>query len=239
MTIGNCRRNQSPGAVSCRHRKMKVEKGFLTGRGKAWFRRHTLAHPIETDGENESTGAVWRRKQVKQRKTRDEDPGRPRPDTMSGDANGSRAPDAKHGQEKKRNQPVRWRVKTHERQNGSQTELAQTAKNQPLMLTLQLPSQAETEENGEKHTIESGEDRSENGPDRGLRRNWKQKLYNTHAQPRSRADSPDPKRELDKRGVRPKNKTKKNSLYNLNKIHYNHGGHRHTSLPHLIIKLKI
>jgi hypothetical protein len=122
--------------------------------------------------------------------------------------------------------------------NGSQTELAQTAKNQPLMLTLQLPSQAETEENGEKHTIESGEDRSEN-TDRGLRRNWKQKLYNTHAQPRSRADSPDPKRELDKRGVRPKNKTKKNSLYNLNKIHYNHGGHRHTSLPHLIIKLKI
>jgi hypothetical protein len=103
MTIGNCRRNQSPGAVSCRHRKMKVEKGFLTGRGKAWFRRHTLAHPIETDGENESTGADWRRKQVKQRKTRDEDPGRPRPETMSGDANGSRAPDAKHGQEKETN----------------------------------------------------------------------------------------------------------------------------------------
>jgi hypothetical protein len=140
---------------------MKVEKGFLTGRGKAWFRRHTLAHPIETDGENESTGADWRRKQVKQRKTRDEDPGRPRPETMSGDANGSRAPDAKHGQEKKKKPAGALARQDPRAANGSQTELAQTAKNQPLMLTLQLPSQAETEENGEKHTIESGEDRSE------------------------------------------------------------------------------
>jgi hypothetical protein len=77
---------------------------------------------------------------------------------MSSDANGSRALDAKHGQEKK-HQPARQDPRAA---NGSQTELAQTAKNQPLMLTLELPSQAETEENGEKHTIESGEDRSEN-----------------------------------------------------------------------------
>jgi hypothetical protein len=101
--------------VSCCHRKIKVEKGFLTAGGKAWFRRHAPARQIKTDGENESTGADWRRKQAKQRKTRYEDPGRARPETMSGDLNGSRAPDAKHGQEK-RNQPARWRVKTHERQ---------------------------------------------------------------------------------------------------------------------------
>jgi hypothetical protein len=56
MTIENWRRNQSPGAVSCYHRKMRVEKGFLTGGGKGWFRWHAPARQIETDREKESIG---------------------------------------------------------------------------------------------------------------------------------------------------------------------------------------